>query len=321
MKTLTKDDKLEIYNLLKTFSSCCTGYTPSYFFSDVEFEDDVEVVREYLVKPEKIIQDSGNKNTEPQKTDAKIPQKKKYAENSPASSESLNKIQSPDKNIQQKNFKPIVRSETNSASPAQTNSQQAPVTPQTKLQNLANRLSSCNFCPLWQTRRTPVTGEGVTQPLVLVIGDKPGEAEEQIGKPFSGPQEELLTKMLSAISLNKNTNCYITNIIKCHTPNARPAYVQEAEACYGWLQNQIHILKPRMILCMGQTAIQTILKTNDGLNVLRRQFYDYCGIPVLPTFSAYDLLRRPDLKREAWNDLKAFRLKLLEFAPGYEGNR
>ena len=186
------------------------------------------------------------------------------------------------------------------------------------LDTLYGKICSCRNCQLHAGRTNAVPGEGVQNPLVMVIGEGPGEDEDKTGRPFVGKAGQLLDKMLSAISLNRNKNCYIANIVKCRPPNNRTPFPEEAESCSGYLQAQIHILKPKAILAMGRTAVQNLMKTDEGINALRGKILDLNGIPLLATYHPSALLRNVDLKRPAWNDLKVFREKLLTICPDYE---
>ncbi|MBR6192685.1 MAG: uracil-DNA glycosylase [Treponema sp.] len=186
------------------------------------------------------------------------------------------------------------------------------------LDTLYEKIRSCRNCQLHATRTNAVPGEGVQNPLVMVIGEGPGEDEDKTGRPFVGKAGQLLDKMLAAISLDRNKNCYIANIVKCRPPNNRTPFPQEAESCSGYLQAQIHILKPKAILAMGRTAVQNLMKTDEGINALRGKILDLNGIPLLATYHPSALLRNVDLKRPAWNDLKVFREKLLALCPDYE---
>lgn len=187
----------------------------------------------------------------------------------------------------------------------------------TKLLNIASKIKNCQNCNLCKTRTNTVPGEGVSKPYVLVIGEGPGEDEDLSGRPFVGKAGQLLDKMLAAISLDRNINCYIANIVKCRPPHNRTPEAHEAQACSGYLQAQIHTLKPKMILAMGRTAVQNLLDTAQGINSLRGQLLDYNGIPLMATYHPSALLRDESLKRPAWNDLKAFREELLKLAPEY----
>ncbi|MBO4404778.1 MAG: uracil-DNA glycosylase, partial [Treponema sp.] len=145
------------------------------------------------------------------------------------------------------------------------------------LESIAAKISSCTKCLLSQKRLNTVPGEGVINPLVLVIGEGPGEDEDKTGRPFVGAAGQLLDKMLSAISLRRDLNCYIANIVKCRPPMNRTPMEDEAAACSGFLQAQIHVLKPKFILAMGRCAIQNLLKTQEGIKSLRGRFFEYNG--------------------------------------------
>lgn len=178
------------------------------------------------------------------------------------------------------------------------------------LDNIVSKIINCNRCSLYSTRKNVVPGMGVNNPLVMVIGEAPGAEEDEQGLPFVGAAGQLLDKMLIAIQLDRNTNCYIANILKCRPPKNRDPYPEEADACRSFLDAQIQILRPKMILTMGRIATQNLLKTNQGINQLRGNFFEYKGIPVMPTYHPSALLRDNSLKRFAWEDLKAFRTKL-----------
>ncbi|MBR1910934.1 MAG: uracil-DNA glycosylase, partial [Treponema sp.] len=186
------------------------------------------------------------------------------------------------------------------------------------LSDIAKKILTCRNCGLGATRINGVPGEGVEQPYVMVIGEGPGEEEDKSGRPFVGKAGQLLDKMLASISLDRECNCYIANIVKCRPPKNRTPLPQEAEACAGYLQAQIHIARPKMILAMGRTAIQNLLHTTEGINALRGKFLDYNGIPVMATYHPSALLRDESLKRPAWEDLKTFRAKLEASFPDYK---
>ena len=180
------------------------------------------------------------------------------------------------------------------------------------LDNLKSKILRCTKCQLARTRNNVVPGEGVEHPDVLVIGEGPGYDEDMSGRPFLGKAGVLLDKMLAAIGLDRNTNCYIANVVKCRPPNNRDPEPAEQSACSGFLEAQIHILKPKMILCMGRIAGHKMLDSQSPLNQLRGQFHDYNGIPLMVTYHPSALLRDQALKAPAWEDLKAFRRRLNE---------
>lgn len=180
------------------------------------------------------------------------------------------------------------------------------------LADLNAKILRCTKCQLARTRNNVVPGEGVEGPDVLVIGEGPGYDEDMSGRPFVGKAGLLLDKMLAAIGLDRTKNCYIANVVKCRPPNNRDPEPAEQSACEGFLQAQIHILKPKMLLCMGRIAGHKLLDTQTPLNQLRGHFYDYNGIPLMVTYHPSALLRDESLKRPAWEDLKAFKQKLNE---------
>ena len=180
------------------------------------------------------------------------------------------------------------------------------------LSDLYAKITRCTKCGLARTRNNVVPGEGVENPDVLVIGEGPGYDEDMSGRPFVGKAGVLLDKMLAAIELDRNKNCYIANIVKCRPPQNRDPMPEEQSTCFAFLQAQIHILKPKMILCMGRIAGHKMLDTEEALNKLRGQIFDYNGIPLMVTYHPSALLRDQSLKAPAWQDLKQFRSKLEE---------
>ena len=180
------------------------------------------------------------------------------------------------------------------------------------LSDLYAKITRCTKCQLARTRNNVVPGEGVENPDVLVIGEGPGYDEDMSGRPFVGKAGVLLDKMLAAIQLDRNKNCYIANIVKCRPPNNRDPESEEQSTCFAFLQAQIHILKPKMILCMGRIAGHKMLDTEEALNKLRGQIFDYNDIPLMVTYHPSALLRDQSLKAPAWQDLKQFKAKLDE---------
>ena len=153
---------------------------------------------------------------------------------------------------------------------------------------------------------------GVENPDVLVIGEGPGYDEDKQGLPFVGKAGILLDKMLAAIGLDRKTNCYIANIVKCRPPQNRDPFPQEQDACFSFLEAQINILKPKMILCMGKISSNKMLNQKSPIGTLRGQIFEYNNIPLMVTYHPSALLRNEQLKRPAWDDLKMFKAKLDE---------
>ena len=186
-----------------------------------------------------------------------------------------------------------------------------------KLEILAEKTSTCTNCVLSRSRNNAVPGEGVENPFVLVIGEAPNEDDDITGRPFSGQEGQLLDKMLAAINLSRSTNTYITNLVKCTTPRGRTPMQDEASACQGFLQAQIHALKPKFILAMGRMAMQCLADTSRGMNAVRGQWLSWNNIPMMATFHPSSLIHDPKLKAPAWEDLKKFKERLLEVSPEY----
>jgi len=174
------------------------------------------------------------------------------------------------------------------------------------------RIASCARCGLCRTRTNAVPGVGSEEPLVMVIGDFPGADEDERGEPFVGKAGQLLDKMLSAIALSRDSNCFITNLVKCRPSDNRDPTSAEVESCVPFLLAQIEALEPRAILAVGEIAAQTLLETKAGIGGLRGTIYDYHGIPLMPTYHPGSLLRDENLKRPAWEDLKKFRTEILD---------
>ena len=182
------------------------------------------------------------------------------------------------------------------------------------LEKIAAEIKNCRNCQLGNTRKNSVPGEGVENPLVLVIGEGPGADEDTQGRPFVGKAGQLLDKMLTSINLSRNTNCFIANVVKCRPPNNRDPYPDERAACSFFLQRQILLLKPKIILLVGNIASQSLLKTTEPVGKMRGKFFDYkiedLTIPLLVTYHPSALLHNEDYKRPAWEDLKLLRARI-----------
>jgi len=186
--------------------------------------------------------------------------------------------------------------------------------PDDSLAAIAAEVAICAACPLAAGRNLPVPGEGAEHPLVLVVGEGPGADEDRTGRPFVGKSGQLLDKMLAAVDLYRETNCFIGNVVKCRPPNNRDPVPEESAACAPFLARQIALLQPRIILSVGRVPTQNLLGTTEGIGKLRGRFFDYHGIPLLPTYHPSALLRDETLKRPAWEDLNLLRAKMSALA-------
>ena len=177
------------------------------------------------------------------------------------------------------------------------------------LEEIRRDLGDCRRCKLWTTRTNLVFGEGNPKAHLMFVGEAPGADEDATGRPFVGRAGQLLTKMIEAIGM-KREEVYIANVVKSRPPDNRPPEKDEIEACSPFVFRQIASIRPRLIVTLGNPATQELLRTRTGISRLRGEFQDYPhmpGIKVLPTFHPAYLLRSPDKKREAWEDLKRVR--------------
>jgi DNA polymerase len=176
--------------------------------------------------------------------------------------------------------------------------------PEAALGRLAKEASSCRRCGLCETRTTVVFGEGSPRPRLLFVGEAPGADEDRTGRPFVGRAGQLLTKMIQAIGLDRK-DVYIANVLKCRPPENRPPRPDEVATCRPFLEEQIRLLRPALVVALGNHAVRALLLTDRGIGALRGKIQpSVFGVPVLPTFHPAYLLRTPEAKREAWQDLQ-----------------
>lgn len=172
-------------------------------------------------------------------------------------------------------------------------------------EELEYKAKNCHACDLCHDRKNVVIERGSRNAKWMFIGEAPGEQEDIQGKPFVGASGQLLDKMISAMSLNPTTDVYIANIIKCRPPQNRNPNTEEIDACKNYIFNQIELIKPQVIILLGRFAIQTILSTNSAVGKLRGIIHKFNNdIPTIATYHPSYLLRTPDAKRDAWNDLQ-----------------
>ena len=173
-----------------------------------------------------------------------------------------------------------------------------------RLRAIADRVRRCTRCPLHEGRMNAVPGQGVLDPLVMVIGEGPGADEDRRGIPFVGRAGKYLDKWLDAIDVSRDRNAFIGNIVKCRPPGNRDPKPVESDACIPYLREQIELLRPRTILTVGRIASGLLIGTPAGIGSLRGRTYYYDGIPLIPTYHPSAVLRNPDLRRPVWEDLK-----------------
>jgi len=175
------------------------------------------------------------------------------------------------------------------------------------LEQLDALINTCSKCSLAENRTNFVFGSGNPDADVMVIGEGPGAEEDKQGLPFVGRAGKLLTNILKAINFTRD-EVYIANVVKCRPPGNRTPLPGEMETCLPFLKKQIELIKPKLILCLGKTAAQGILKMNDSLGNMRGKFYDFENVKVMVTYHPAALLRNPQWKRPAWEDVQKLRV-------------
>jgi DNA polymerase len=170
---------------------------------------------------------------------------------------------------------------------------------------LRERVAACTRCGLSATRTQTVFGVGNLQAEWLVVGEAPGAEEDRQGEPFVGRAGQLLNAMLRAIGL-KREQVYIANVLKCRPPQNRDPVAAETMECLPYLDRQIALLRPKIMLVVGRIAAQNLLRTDAKLGTLRQQVHSFgaSGVPLVVTYHPAYLLRSPAEKRKAWEDLK-----------------
>lgn len=171
---------------------------------------------------------------------------------------------------------------------------------------LHDHIHTCMECRLGDTRNSFVFGSGNPNADILIIGEAPGADEDAQGLPFVGAAGKLLTKILEAINLSRD-EVYIANIIKCRPPENRRPEKDEIAQCEPYLQKQIEIIKPAFILALGLTAVNTLFKKNHQMQDIRGKVMNYHGVSLLATYHPAALLRNPNWKKPAWEDVQLLR--------------
>ena len=180
-----------------------------------------------------------------------------------------------------------------------------------KWQNLEQTCMGCEKCGLCQTRHNVVFGVGPRDADVMFIGEGPGEQEDLKGEPFVGHAGKLLDDMLSIIDLSRET-CYIANIVKCRPPRNRDPLETEQEACIGYLRNQVALIRPKIIVCLGRISAQKLIRPDFRITREHGVWEQRNGIWMSATFHPSALLRDVSKRPEAFDDLMGLRAKIRE---------
>lgn len=179
------------------------------------------------------------------------------------------------------------------------------------LEELRRELAPCRRCGFGKDRTKLVFGAGRPDADLMFVGEAPGFHEDQQGIPFVGPAGQLLTKIIEAMGLTRD-QVYIANIVKCRPPENRLPTPDEVAKCLPHLLRQIEIIRPRILVTLGNLATQTLLQTSAGITKTRGMFVERDGILFLPTFHPSYLLRNPSAKKDVWEDMKKVWAKMKE---------
>ena len=179
-----------------------------------------------------------------------------------------------------------------------------------RLLAVAEEARDCTACGLCRGRNKVVFGDGDGGADLMFVGEGPGAQEDRQGLPFVGPAGQLLTRIIQAIDLRRE-DVYITNVVKCRPPNNRDPQPGETAACRSFLERQIDLVAPRVIVALGRVAAQQLLSTRNSLGRLRGRWHEAGGVPVRVTYHPAFLLRDPSYKRAAWDDMQIVRDRLL----------
>jgi DNA polymerase len=178
-----------------------------------------------------------------------------------------------------------------------------------RLAALAARAAGCTRCRLAGGRQTVVFGTGNPDADLMFVGEAPGAEEDRQGLPFVGRAGELLTRIIQAIEMRRE-DVYIANILKCRPPGNRDPLPDEAAACLPFLEEQIALVRPRVLVALGRIAAQVLLGNDTPLGRMRGRWYSIQEVPAMVTYHPAALLRNPALKRPTWEDMQQVRDRL-----------
>jgi len=178
-----------------------------------------------------------------------------------------------------------------------------------RLRDVHNRIGRCRNCRLHESKTHYVPGEGSADPDILFIGEGPGETEDRFGRPFIGKAGQLLDKIIAKMGYSRSS-VFIANIVKCRPPNNREPDPDEVNACLPYLREQIGILAPRAIVCLGKTALNNLIGLDEGITRTRGRRFEFQGIPVIGTYHPSFILHKKEEKEitqakwEVWEDME-----------------
>ncbi|MFN2352450.1 MAG: uracil-DNA glycosylase family protein [Kiritimatiellia bacterium] len=189
------------------------------------------------------------------------------------------------------------------------------------LESIAVAVGNCRLCGLHRTRTKTVPGQGCPHPELLFVGEAPGEDEDRQGMAFVGRAGQLLTKIIEAMGLRRE-DVFIANILKCRPPNNRRPTPEEMDLCLSYLRSQIALLRPKIIVALGATAVAGLLRPEPDFKIshMRGKWREFDGVPLMPTYHPSYLLRNNAAKAEVWIDMQNVLKKLGRVPPPRSGN-
>ena len=171
---------------------------------------------------------------------------------------------------------------------------------------------ACQRCALADTRHNVVFGVGPRDAEVMCIGEGPGENEDLQGEPFVGRAGKLLDDMLELIDLDRKTNVYIANIVKCRPPQNRDPLNTEQDACIGYLRNQVALIRPKIIVCLGRVAAIRLIREDFKITREHGQWFEKAGVQMTALYHPAAILRDPSKRPDTFQDLKSLQAKIRE---------
>jgi uracil-DNA glycosylase family 4 len=180
------------------------------------------------------------------------------------------------------------------------------LSPWGSLEDVAREIGSCRRCLLCEGRKNTVPGEGSPTARLLFVGEGPGQTEDETGRPFVGRAGELLTQIIESVGL-KREDVFICNAVKCRPPQNRKPLPDEMAACRPFLERQIDLVKPAVIVALGASAAEALLASRESLGRLRNRVHSYRSIPLVVTYHPAALLRNPNWKKPTWDDIRIAR--------------
>ena len=193
-------------------------------------------------------------------------------------------------------------------------------------EELRGRVAACRRCGLCETRTNTVFGQGAVRTPIVMVGEGPGADEDAQGLAFVGRAGQLLTKILSAAGIDRES-VFITNVVKCRPPNNRTPTQEEMLKCGDFLEAQLLLLRPRILVCLGNTPLKWLLRTSEGITALRGRWFDWRGVRLFPMFHPSYLLRNDSRQKGSpkdltWQDVQNLKARLDEITKrkGTEAN-